>query len=148
MTRFLAVVFAFAALPILGGCGPALSTYLIISAQTQLDGAKAADAEKYAIYEYTAATEYLAKSREEQGYADFGPSIDYAYRAQELARQAQERAEKEKAKERAPDEIPADFQPAPAVSESLDSGSQRVIIKKTTVDVVPIRPEEGTRPPH
>lgn len=145
MKRLLGLLLALVAIPVLGGCGPTLSTYLIINAQAQLDGAEAADAEKFAVYEYTAANEYLAKAREEQGYADFGPAIDYAYKAQELARQAQERAEKEKAKEQPPDEIPADFAPAPEAS--APAGGQKVIIKKTTVDVVPVNPEEGTRPP-
>src|SRR5688500_17864388 len=34
------------------GCGPVISTYLIVAAQADLDGAQAAEAEKYAVYEY------------------------------------------------------------------------------------------------
>lgn len=146
MKRRLPFALALAAIFPLGGCGPTLSTYLIISAQAELDGAKAADAEKHAVYEYTAASEYLAKAREEQGYADFGPAIDYAYKATELARQAQERAEKEKGKERPPEDLPPDFQPAPEEAAPA-GGAPQVIIKKTTVEVVPVNPEEGTRPP-
>jgi hypothetical protein len=137
----------------LTGCGPVISTYLIISAQAELDGAKAAQAEKYAIYEYTAANEYLDKSREEQGYADFGPSIDYAFKANDLAVKARERAESERAKARAPDSLPEGAEPpvAPTADEA-----PRVIIEKDDsandgapvgVEIVPIQPEEGNRPP-
>jgi hypothetical protein len=82
----------------LTGCGPVISTYLIVSAQADLDGAKAAEAEKYAVYEYTAADQYLHKAREEQGYADFGPAIDFAFKAQDLAEKATARAQDEKKK--------------------------------------------------
>lgn len=121
-----------------------MSTYLIISAQAELDGAQAAEAEKYALYEYTASSEYLAKAREEQGYADFGPAIDYAFKAQELAVKAKERAEQQREKLRAPDFVPEggeSFSPAPAPA------APRVIIEKkpadaTSVEIVPISPEQ------
>jgi hypothetical protein len=141
-------------LPFAPGCGPVMSTYLILSAQADLDGAQAAEAEKYAIYEYTAATEYLHKAREEQGYADFGPSIDFAYKAGEYAVKGRERAEKEKRNLEAPGEIPLGMpveEPAPA--------QKRVIIKKSgsasvapdaeqesvKVRVVPVQPETGPK---
>lgn len=119
------------------GCGPIISTYLIVSAQADLEGAKAAEAEKYAVYEYTAADQYLHKAREEQGYADFGPSIDFAYKAQDLAAKALARAQDEK--KRLADQPGADWQ-APAVEGAQPS----VIIKKkddpVKVKVVPIEP--------
>src|ERR1041385_4617602 len=102
---FIAVVCAVLAS---SGCGPIISTYLIVSAQADLDGAKAAEAEKYAIYEYTAASEYLHKAKEEQGYADFGPAIDFAYKAQDLAQKATARAQDEK--KRQSDQPSADWQ--------------------------------------
>lgn len=134
-------------LAFLTGCGPSISTYLIVSAQAELDGAKAADAQKYAIYEYTAAEEYLQKAREEQGYADFGPAIDYAYKAQELAKKATERAEKEKTKLRGPDAVPADYEPSHEGAEPQPDQPKVIIKKKTEVEVVPIPTDEGTRPP-
>jgi hypothetical protein len=79
-------------------CGPLVSTYLILGAQADLEGAQAAEAKTYAVYEYTAADEYLHKAREEQGFADFGPAIDFAYRARELAQKATLRAQDEKRK--------------------------------------------------
>ena len=89
------------------GCGASMSTYLILKAQYELDGAEAAEAEKFAPYEYTAANLYLDKAREEQGYADFGASIKYAWKAEELAIQGRERSNEVKARETAPLEAPS-----------------------------------------
>jgi hypothetical protein len=119
------------AAPASSGCGPVISTYLIVTAQAELDGAQAAEADKYAVYEYTAASEYLQKAREEQGYADFGPAIDYSYKASELAKKAREHAEKERDKQRAPDAVPEGYgvevqEPAPPAAPS----APKVIIKK------------------
>jgi hypothetical protein len=83
-----------------------MSTYLILKAQYELEGAEAAEAEKYAPYEYTAAKLYLDKAREEQGYADFGASIEYAWKAEELAVQGRERAFKIQDRETAPLQAP------------------------------------------
>ncbi len=151
--RLSTCLVALAALPALVGCGPVMSTYLILDAQAQLDGAHAAEAEKYAIYEYTAATEYLHKAREEQGYADFGPSIDFAYKAGELAKQGKERAEKEKRNLEAPGEMP--LMSDPQLSPSEVPTRKRVIIKKSDDDddeggsvkvkVVPISPDTGPK---
>jgi hypothetical protein len=127
------------------GCGPALSSYLIVSAQAELDGARVADAEKHAVYEFTAASEYLAKAREEQGYADFGPSIDYAFKATELAKQARTRAFQEREKQTPPAGGPAPVS-GPA-AEPEPAAPQVIIKKKTSVQIVPITPEAGTRPP-
>lgn len=134
------------------GCGPVMSTYLILRAQAELDGAQAAEAEKYAIYEYTAASLYLHKAREEQGYADFGPSIDFAYKAGEYAVKGRERAEKEKRNL----EVPADM---PLVAPEEPTPQKRVIIRKSgeasvapdnepesvKVKVVPVQPETGPK---
>jgi hypothetical protein len=127
------------------GCGPVISTYLIVSAQADLDGARAAEAEKYAVYEYTAASEYLHKAREEQGYADFGPSIDFAYKAQDLAEKATTRAQEEKKRQ---SEQPGN----PEWQAPQEEGQQpSVIIKKkpdadVKVKVVPIPTVEGPKP--
>jgi hypothetical protein len=82
--------------------------------------------------------EFLHKAREEQGYADFGPSIDYAYKAQEMAIKAREKAEAEK---RRAMEQPAEWQ-EPTEGEQQPS----VIIKKKEepgkIRVVPIPTEQ------
>jgi hypothetical protein len=151
--RFVLGVFLVASA--LSGCGPVISTYLILSADAELAGAEAAQAERYAVYEYTAASEYLAKAREEQGYADFGPSIDYAFKANELAVKAKERSDKERAKDRGPGEMPPGVEAPPPNDDQ--SGAPNVIIEKAPeaeeggapvgVEIVPIPTEEGTRPP-
>ena len=74
------------------GCGPLLSTVLIQQAATELEGAKAARAEEFAPYEFTGAELYLDKAREQQGYAEFAPAVDFAYKARELARKGKEKA--------------------------------------------------------
>ena len=63
------------------GCGPILSTVLIQQAAAELEGAKAAHAEIHAPYEYTGAELYLEKAKEQQGYAEFSPAVDFAYKA-------------------------------------------------------------------
>lgn len=135
------------------GCGAAMSTYLILRAQAELDGAEAAEAEKYAPYEYRAANEYLHKSREEQGHADFGPSIEYAFKAQELAEKGRSRAEQQRKQLEPP---PGD--PASVIEDDapMGGGGQQIIIEKkpqaadpgptepapVEVEIVPITPEE------
>ena len=121
------------------GCGPIISTYLIVNAQADLEGAQAAEAEQYAVYEFTAASEYLHKAREEQGFADFGPSIDFAYKAQDLAQKATARAQDEKKKL---SEGPGGEWQAPATEGTQPS----VIIKKKdpgAIKIVPIPVEAG-----
>jgi hypothetical protein len=80
------------------GCGPLISTSLIVDAEAKVAAAKAAEAERFAPYEYTSAQEYLQKAHEELGYADYGPAIDYAYKAADAAQRGVERASAEKAK--------------------------------------------------
>lgn len=126
------------------GCGPVISSYLIVSAQAELDGATAAESEKYAVYETTAAKELLHKAKEEQGYADFGPAIDFAYKAQDMAQKARAKADEEKKR--------ALEQPGATWEAPTESGAQpKVIIKKKgegeagKVRVVPIPVEEGPK---
>ena len=114
------------------GCGPILSTYLILTAQAEVDGAKAAEAEEYAPYHYTAANEYLAKAREEQGYADFGPSVEYAWKAKDFAEEARDRADKAKKNLTPPDQVPAtEIDVTPTAPVAPDRPAP-VIIRKTS----------------
>lgn len=79
---------------VLASCGPVESTAVINDARVALAGARAADGERYAPYEYESAEQYLEKAREERGYADFQVAITYARKAREMARQAQAKAQK------------------------------------------------------
>jgi hypothetical protein len=88
-----------AALLAISGCGPIISTSLIIDAEAKLSAAKAAEAERYAPYEWTAAEEYLHKAHEELGYADYGPAIDYAYKAADAAEKGTRKASDERSKD-------------------------------------------------
>ncbi len=88
-----------AILTVASGCGPIISTSLIVDAEAKLAAAKAAEAEQYAPYEYTAAEQYLHKAHEELGYADYGPAIDYAYKAADAAEKGTKRATNERTKD-------------------------------------------------
>ena len=72
------------------GCAAARGNYYIFDANDVLMKAEAAGASE-AIYEWTMATEFLMKAREEAGYSDYEyaetlarESIDWARRAQEV----------------------------------------------------------------
>lgn len=80
------------------GCGPILSTSFIIDAEAKMAAAEAAEAPTYAPYEYTAAEAYLQKAHEELGYADYGPALDFAAKAADLAERGAARANDEKAR--------------------------------------------------
>ena len=87
MRRILVTALAVAAFGV--GCGPIESTAVIADASVALSGARTAEGEKFAPYEFTSAELYLEKAREERGYADFEVAIDYARKARDFARQAQ-----------------------------------------------------------
>ena len=126
----------------LSGCGAIMSTYLILVASSELDGAEAAEAQKFAPYEYTAAQQYLQKAREEQGYADFGAAIEYAFKAQELAEKGRERAEKVKRDQQPPPGVPT----APVEPTPEEGPASNVIIRKKPEDATPVpepTPEGG-----
>jgi hypothetical protein len=70
------------------GCGPVQYIGTVSqSAASEVAAARAANAEKYAPYEFTAALLYLHKAREEEGYAEHQAAV-------RLGRQAQEHAAK------------------------------------------------------
>jgi len=123
------------------GCGPIVSTYLIVDAEAKFAGAQAAEADRFAIYEYTASEAYLKKAHEELGYADYGPAIDYAYKAADLAAQGTERANE--ARHKRIDDADAAATTATESTESTASPTssptppKKVIIKKPDVPSVP-----------
>lgn len=60
-----------AALGAVSGCAAAKASVQILSAEQALHRAETYQAPEVAVYEYTMATEYLDKAREEAGYADY-----------------------------------------------------------------------------
>lgn len=80
------------------GCGPAqFMSQVNTKATDAVLAAKNARAAEYAPYEYTAATEYLMKAREEGAYAEYQIAIAYGRRAEELAVRARAIAEEKAA---------------------------------------------------
>jgi hypothetical protein len=74
------------------GAGCAMSaTARVVIAGDSVESAKRAEADKYAIYEYTKATEYLHKAREEYGYADYEAAGKFADEAQVWGDKAREK---------------------------------------------------------
>lgn len=63
-----------------------------MDADVELQAARTADASKLAPFEFTAAEAYLHKAREEQGYADFEVSIDFAQKALKFAKEAKQKS--------------------------------------------------------
>jgi Domain of unknown function (DUF4398) len=83
----IAAVAAFAAM--IAGCGPIEYLNQVSNkASSAVAAAKAAEADRYAPYEYTAAEEYLHKAREEAGYAEYQDAIEYGRKSEELANRA------------------------------------------------------------
>ena len=82
----------YCVLAFLGGCGPITSTTTIAEATVAVGAADGVEAEKFAVYEYTSAHQYLRKAREEEGYSDFQAAIDLAKKAREFAEMARELA--------------------------------------------------------
>lgn len=75
-------------------CGPWQSSAYLADAETMLAAAKTAQAEKRAPYEWTAATLYLHKAKEEVGYSDYEEAVDFAKKAVEFATRARDSAQK------------------------------------------------------
>ena len=75
------------------GCGPVQSVTVIWEASSAIEGARAAEAQKLAPYEYTSAELFLDKALEEQSYADFEPAIVFGTKATEYARKAKDLAQ-------------------------------------------------------
>ena len=88
-------------------CGPVQTTSFLMDAENMLEAARTAQADRFAIYEWTAANLYFHKSKEEVGYADFEQAVDYAKKAVDFATQARDKASKNNdGKAPAPKEAP------------------------------------------
>ncbi|MFO0758333.1 MAG: DUF4398 domain-containing protein [Byssovorax sp.] len=70
------------------GCGGFFYALDASSASTKLETAKRMGAEQLAPYEYTYASEHLAKAMEEAAAADYGDAIDLANEADKYADKA------------------------------------------------------------
>ncbi len=90
------------------GCGPVQSTSYLIDAETMMEAAKTAQADKLAPFEWTSATLYLHKSKEEVGYSDYEQAVDYAKKAVDYATKARDAAIKvgKRAEPASPPEVP------------------------------------------
>lgn len=78
-------------LALVAACGPI--TYIndvTRKASTDVEAARAAQADQYAPYEYTLAVEYLRKAREEAAHADFEAASRLGRMASKAARRAVE----------------------------------------------------------
>jgi hypothetical protein len=96
------------------GCGPVLYARDVTrDASAAVAAARTANAEKYAPYWWTLATEYLRKAQEVAAHADFQGANRFGRLATQAARQAVEEA---KLAERDPSKRPRDMKPdvAPA----------------------------------
>ncbi len=91
-TRLRSVLSVLSLLSVLAGCGPVRSTSVLIDAEVQLQAARTAGAEQRAPYEFTAATLYLHKAREEVGYSQYEVGMALAEKALSYATQAKEAA--------------------------------------------------------
>lgn len=94
-TRAGLVWYSLALLLLLGGCGPIASTGPMLHARDLVDLAKAAGSERFAMYEFTMAREYLAKAREEWAYSDFQKAREYSDLAADFAKRAMARTKRE-----------------------------------------------------
>ena len=81
-----------ASVAVVSGCGPVQSTSYLIDAETMLEAARTAQADKLAPYEWTSAQLYFEKSKEEVGDADFEQAVDYGKKAVEFATRARDTA--------------------------------------------------------
>jgi hypothetical protein len=129
-------------LPVLAAsaaCGPVQSLTVIWEASSELEGAKAADGQKYAPYEIVASEAFLDKALEEQAFADYEPAIVFGTKARDLARQAKQKASAATSRPEPPGAPPPGDTPAGEPVPD-DTGAP------APVQVVPV-PEEGGQPP-
>jgi hypothetical protein len=80
-----------ALLLLVAACSPISANREIDKAQHALTQAEQRGAARSAVYEYTAAAEYLHKAREEDAHAEFEAARTYAQRAAEYAAKAEQR---------------------------------------------------------
>jgi len=109
--------FALLCALLAAGCGPVGATAVIADAEIALARANAAEGEKHATYETTAAVLYLAKAREEQGRARYSSAMDLAKKSAQHAEAAARKSTEAKKNAAAPPPAP------PATIERADGGT-------------------------
>jgi hypothetical protein len=119
-------------------CGPVGATSVIADAEVAVARAHAAEGEKYAIYETTAADLYLQKAREEQGHAQYSTAMELARHSVDLAQAATRRAVDAK---KDPSAAPA----PPATIARPPSGVSPMVTPPKQPLIVP-RPGDATPP--
>lgn len=75
-------------------CGPVLATPEIAQASRAVEDAESAEADRFAVYEYTLAVEYLDKAREEWGQGRYQKALEYGELARQFADEATRRAQR------------------------------------------------------
>lgn len=92
-SRVLAVAVAL----LCAGCGPfGYLKKVATDATRAVADAEAAEAEKYAPYEYWGAVAYLEQSKVLMGYSEYERSFDFGERAKQLANEAKVKAKQRK----------------------------------------------------
>ena len=134
----------------LAGCGPITYVGDVRRASAAVDEARAAQAEKYAPYWWTRATQYLHKAREVAAHADFQGADRFGRLAAEAARHA---AEDARIAARDPSKLPLDVAPdvAPAkdapVAPARDLPPARASPAPAKQPAPRAAPAKDTRPP-
>jgi hypothetical protein len=80
------------AVGVLAACGPIRSSSHLLDADVQIEVARAAGAEKYAPYEWTAANLYLHKARELVGRSEYEVALGFSEKATKFAQEARTNA--------------------------------------------------------
>ena len=84
-------LFILAAAPLVA-CGPIETDRALSRAYIAIEGARGADAQRYAVYEYQSALLYLQKAREEEGHSNFEGARHFAKESRSFADKARARA--------------------------------------------------------
>ena len=85
-------LFASLIIASLAACGPVRSAKVLHDADVEIEGARAAGAQKTATYEFTSAEAYYHEARMAAGRAEYGPSNEFAEKARDFAKQARQKA--------------------------------------------------------
>ena len=91
MSKASPLIFLFLA-ALLSACGPIRVDQSLSRAYIAIEGARGAEASRFAIYEYKSALLYLQKAREEEGHSNFEGAKQLAVKAREFADKARVRA--------------------------------------------------------
>lgn len=92
-SRWKLLVAALGLSGMMAACGPVMSSQELSDARRAVERASSRDADERAVYEFTLATAYLEKAREEWAYNRYQMARAYAVLAQEHAEAALRRIE-------------------------------------------------------